>query len=106
MAARRYNTWQWQGRCFRQSPDVTRSVEGRYAYGLELDGKDWNSPRAFEEPDTHEKGIDNELYRTLGCIRTYRSGVNSNATKGRPAYPGVRLGAAAQRHAGLADLHR
>ena len=64
-----------------------KTVEGRYAYGLELDGKESNSPRAFDEPDTHEKGIDNELYRTLGCIRTYRSGVNSIATKGRPAYP-------------------
>ncbi len=47
-------------------------VGGRYAYGFNLDGKGAASPGGFEEPDTHEAGVDNQLYRTMGCIRSYR----------------------------------
>jgi hypothetical protein len=47
-------------------------VGGKYAYGFNLDGKGAASPGAFEEPDTHEAGVNNQLYRTMGCIRSYR----------------------------------
>jgi hypothetical protein len=43
-------------------------VAGRYAFGFNLD----NNPRTgFEDPVTHEKGIDNELFRVVGCFKQY-----------------------------------
>jgi hypothetical protein len=40
---------------------------------MNLDGKD--GPHDFTSPDG-QKGIDNQLYRALGCIYSYRSGPN------------------------------
>ena len=54
------------------------TIEGKYAWGFNLDGRGANE-KSFEDPDTHEAGIDNELYRTVGCIRSYR-----------PSAPGAR----------------
>lgn len=45
---------------------------GKYAYGFNLDGKGAASPNSFEEPDTHEMGVNNALYRVMGCIRSFR----------------------------------
>jgi hypothetical protein len=42
---------------------------GPTAYGMNLDGK--VGPNDFTSPDG-EKGVDNQLYRVLGCIRNYR----------------------------------
>ena len=47
-------------------------VTGKYSYGFNLDGKGAASPNSFEEPDTHEQGVNNQLYRVMGCIRSYR----------------------------------
>jgi hypothetical protein len=47
-------------------------VTGKYAYGFNLDGKGAASPNSFEEPDTHEQGVNNQIYRVMGCIRSYR----------------------------------
>jgi hypothetical protein len=47
-------------------------VSGKYSYGFNLDGKGVASPSKFEEPDTHEQGINNQLYKVEGCIRSYR----------------------------------
>ena len=58
-------------------------VEGKYAYGFNLDGKGADSPKAFEDPETHDKGVDNELYRLVGCIKSYRGGEGGAR---RPAY--------------------
>ena len=45
------------------------TVQGRYAYGFNLDGKvDGNS---FEDPETGEKGVDNQMWRVLGCFSNY-----------------------------------
>ena len=44
-----------------------------YAYGFNLDGKGATSPNSFEDPETHEKGVNNQLYRALGCIQSHRS---------------------------------
>lgn len=42
---------------------------GRYAYGFNLDGKiDANS---YEDPETGEKGVDNQMWRALGCFSNY-----------------------------------
>lgn len=54
-------------------PDANlKSVTGKYAYGFDLDGKGKNDPAAFEEAETHEKGIDNQMSRALGCTDPFR----------------------------------
>ena len=44
-------------------------VEGKYSYGLDLDSK--TGPNDFVHPDGGE-GIDNEVYRAVGCIIGFR----------------------------------
>jgi hypothetical protein len=45
-------------------------IEGRYAWGLDLDGK--VSPNDFVHPTSGAEGIDNEVYRAVGCIIGFR----------------------------------
>ena len=49
------------------------TVQGRFAYGFNLDGKGDASPNAFEDPDTHEKGVNNEYWRAMGCNKSFRA---------------------------------
>jgi len=42
---------------------------GKYALGIDLDGK--NSPEDFSSDDGRT-GIDNQLFRVVGCVRNYR----------------------------------
>ncbi len=49
-----------------------REIKGKFAYGFNLDGK-VDSPISFIDPDTGEKGVKNQLYRTLGCVRSFRA---------------------------------
>ena len=42
---------------------------GKYALGMDLDGK--STPEDFESDDGR-KGIDNQLFRVVGCVRNYR----------------------------------
>jgi len=66
------------------SPDPgLKIVGGKYAYGFNLDGKGAASPNSFEEADRHEPGINNQLYRVMGCIRSYRG----LPPPGRPSLP-------------------
>jgi len=44
-------------------------IEGNIGIGLNLDGK--VGPHDFTSPDG-EKGIDNQMYRAVGCVATYR----------------------------------
>ena len=44
-------------------------IEGEFSYGLNLDGE--NDPNDFVHPDGTE-GIDNEVYRAVGCIIGFR----------------------------------
>lgn len=46
-----------------------KDVTGRISYGLNLDGK--IKPTDFVGPDG-EKGVDNQLYRAVGCISHFR----------------------------------
>lgn len=55
-----------------------RALEGKYAYGFNLDGK---GAGGFEDPETHEKGIDHALMRALGCVHGFRG-----TLQGRPTY--------------------
>lgn len=54
-------------------PDTThfRLAGGKTAPGLNLDGK--TKPTDFTSPDG-KPGVDNELFRVIGCIGNYRSG--------------------------------
>jgi hypothetical protein len=45
-------------------------IEGAYGYGLNLDGE--AGPNSFTHPVTGEEGIDNEVYRAVGCIIGFR----------------------------------
>lgn len=56
-----------------------RTVHGRYAYGMNLDGNSDGSATAnscehgnFVSPDGSRRGIDNQLYRLMGCVYGYR----------------------------------
>lgn len=44
----------------------------RYAYGFNLDGKGGEAANAFEDPLTHEAGVDNEFARAVGCMPQFR----------------------------------
>ena len=64
-------------------PDPKMStVEGRTAFGFNLDGK--VSDDDFTDPDTGEKGVDNQFFRAWGCMGVMRAepGV-------RPRWPSI-----------------
>jgi hypothetical protein len=44
-------------------------AHGHFAYGFNLNGK--VEPDSFEDPDSHELGVDNQLWRAIGCFKTY-----------------------------------
>lgn len=46
-----------------------KTVQGRYAYGFDLDGQ--TKPGSFEDPESGVKGIDNQMWRVLGCFEVY-----------------------------------
>jgi hypothetical protein len=56
-------------------------LDGKYAYGFNLDGKGADDPAAFEDPETHERGVEHQLYRAFGCARAFRGSL-----QGRPTY--------------------
>jgi len=56
------------------------TVKGHFAYGFNLDGK--VGPDDFTDPETGETGVDNQLFRALGCFHTERA-----KPPGRPTYP-------------------
>jgi uncharacterized protein DUF1592/uncharacterized protein DUF1588/uncharacterized protein DUF1595/uncharacterized protein DUF1585/uncharacterized protein DUF1587 len=45
---------------------------GRFAYGFNLDGKGAASADSYQDPESGEKGINNQLFRTIGCIQAYK----------------------------------
>ena len=54
-------------------PDAhLKPAVGRFAYGFNLDGKGAASPNSYEDPETHEKGVNNQLFRAIGCIQAYK----------------------------------
>lgn len=42
---------------------------GKYAFGFNLNNKFESD--SYEDPETHEKGVDNNLWRVLGCFAAY-----------------------------------
>jgi hypothetical protein len=57
------------------------TVDAKHAYGFDLDGDGTNDPDGFTEVNTGEPGIDNQLYRALGCSDAFRGSLS-----GRPTY--------------------
>jgi hypothetical protein len=53
-----------------EEPFTFKDAGGKIAYGLDLDGKVKDTD--FTSPDG-AKGIDNQLYRAIGCITNYRA---------------------------------
>jgi hypothetical protein len=54
-------------------PDAhLKPAVGRFAYGFNLDGRGAASPDSYEDPETHEHGINNQLFRAIGCIQAYK----------------------------------
>ncbi|MEE2636863.1 MAG: hypothetical protein VYE68_06480 [Acidobacteriota bacterium] len=45
------------------------TAQGRFAYGFDLDGR--VGPDSFEHPVTGESGVDNQMWRVLGCFDVY-----------------------------------
>lgn len=56
-------------------PFVFHEAQSAVSYGMDLDGK--VGPNDFNGPNG-EKGIDNQLYRAIGCIGHYRTGGTIN----------------------------
>lgn len=48
-----------------------KALEGKRGYGFDLDGKGESSV-SFVDPETLEKGVDNQLARAFGCYATFR----------------------------------
>jgi hypothetical protein len=46
-----------------------KTVRGPYAFGFNLDNQ--VQPGSFEDPETGAKGIDNQMWRALGCFEVY-----------------------------------
>jgi hypothetical protein len=62
-------------------PNV-HTAKGHVAYGFNLDGKD--GPDDFVDPQTNEHGVDDKLYRALGCFITARASGGA-----RPTFPAI-----------------
>ncbi len=57
-------------------PELTAPVDynimqGPYAYGFDLDASGPGSDDDFQDPETKQKGIDNQLIRAVGCAQGY-----------------------------------
>lgn len=64
----------WEGETWHpgreREPYPFREVEGKIGIGLDLDGR--IGPEDFTSPDG-ERGIDNQLYRAIGCLAGYNA---------------------------------
>ena len=61
-------------------PKIKTATGATQTYGFNLDGKE--STGGYTDVDTGEKGVDNNLYRAVGCFETQRS-----MPPERPTYP-------------------
>lgn len=55
-------------------------VDGKFAYGFDLDGKGKDDPKAFQDPETLEKGVDNQMFRAMGCLEGFRGSLSNHPT--------------------------
>jgi hypothetical protein len=47
-------------------------ARGRFGYGFNLSGNGTVAPGSYEDPETHVKGVNNRLFRAIGCIPAYK----------------------------------
>ena len=47
-----------------------RTAQGRFAFGFNLNGR--VEPDSFENPASGERGVDNQMWRALGCFEVYQ----------------------------------
>ncbi len=57
-------------------------VDGKYGFGFNLDGNGAASPTGFEDPLTHEKGVNNQMFRAMGCFTVFRGDEKGILTPG------------------------
>lgn len=57
-----------------------QTVSVKYSRGFNLDGRGAASPSSFEDPITHEKGVNNELFRVTGCFQAFRGSATQRPT--------------------------
>ncbi|MGE3476554.1 MAG: hypothetical protein AB7H70_12185 [Rhodospirillaceae bacterium] len=57
-----------------------KAVVGKAGYGFNLDGKGADDPKAFQDPETLEKGVDNQLFRAVGCLEGFRGSLANHPT--------------------------
>lgn len=63
---------QWHPTIMDEDPFPFHAAQGKTGYGLDLDGSE--DADDFESPDGERRGVDNQLYRVIGCIAHYRKG--------------------------------
>jgi len=56
-----------------EEPFPFKEATGKVSYGMNLDGKE--GPEDFTDPDG-VKGVDNQLFRAIGCVSQYRAPSN------------------------------
>ena len=62
-------------------PDIhLKAAVVKYAYGFNLDGKGAASPNSFEDPETHEKGVNNAFFQAVGCTEAFRGSLTNHPT--------------------------
>ena len=55
-------------------------VDGEFAYGFDLDGRNSGEFLGFTDPETYETGVDHALYEALGCARAFRGTLDVRPT--------------------------
>jgi hypothetical protein len=55
-------------------------LDGKEAFGFDLDDKGLDQPGSFQDPETKERGVDHNLYHALGCTRAFRGSLASRPT--------------------------
>jgi hypothetical protein len=63
-------------------------VKGKDGFGFNLDGKD--GPKDFIDPDTKERGVDNGIWRALGCIHNFHVSLPDFANRSYAQWDGTR----------------
>lgn len=66
-----------------RNPQIPMATS-RKQYGFNLDGKGADSKDSIEDPETHERGVDNQYARAVGCMTLYRFDTNSGQIGAAP----------------------
>ena len=61
----------WINPAAAHDPDL-HMVDGKYSFGFNLDGRGADEPGSFQDPKSNEKGVDNQMFRALGCFTIFR----------------------------------